>query len=357
MTHRSTRFAAVCSSFTLSAALLGAGMAQAQSGENLSPNRAAAPVPLTLNVVVAPSSGEPVANLPQSAFTVLDNGQPQAIQSFRAVSGKQAASEVLVVVDAVNIRYTQLAYARQQIEDFLKDNGGQLAFPTSLVILTDTKTETTGFTTDGNGLSGVLEQKVIGLRELTRSTGFYGAQERLDISLKAFTEVMARAGEAPGHKIVIWVSPGWPLLSGPGIDLSAKEADGIFAQAVRLSDDLHRANVTLYSVDPLGAQQSVLRTFYYENYLKGLRKPGDAQLGNLGLQVLAVQSGGLALSSSNDVRRLIEKALKDTQAEYEVTLAPETVPADGKAGYHGLEVRVTQPGLKARTDQSFYAQP
>ncbi len=315
------------------------------------------PAPLQLNVVVAPNSGEPVANLPQSAFTVLDNGQPQTIAGFRAVSGKEAATEVLIVVDSVNIRYTQLAYERQQLADFLKQNNGQLPFPTSLVLLSDTSLEATPFTTDGNGLSKTLQDKTIGLRDLRRSSGFYGAQERLDISLKGLSQILAKASEAKGHKIVLWISPGWPLLSGPGIDISARQADGIFGEIVGFSTNMHRANVTLYSIDPLGTQESVGRTFYYQEFLKGVGKPSQAQLGDLGLQVLAVQSGGLALSSSNDVRGLLAKAMRDTTAEYQITLPPPTSAPDGDHGYHRLEVRVAQPAAKARTDQGFYTQP
>ncbi len=317
----------------------------------------APPAPLHLNVVVEPHSGEPVANLPQSAFTVLDNGQPQPIESFRAVAGADAATEVLIVVDAVNIPYTQLAYERQQLAAFLQGNNGELAFPTSLVLLSDTSTEATGFTNDGNGLSKTLNDKTIALRELRRSSGFYGAQERLDISLKGLHDVLVKASAARGHKIVLWLSPGWPLLSGPAVELTARQAEGIFGEIVGFSAALHRADVTLYSIDPLGAQESVGRTFYYQEFLKGVRKPAQAQLGNLGLQVLAVESGGLALSSSNDIRGLLLKAMRDTTAEYQITLAPSTATPDGDHGYHSLEVRVAGQGLKSRTDQSFYTQP
>ncbi len=330
------------------------GTAAAQ--ENLSP-AASVNEPLKLNVVVTHASGEPVADLPGNAFTVLEDGQPQPVSGFKAVSGKEAATAVFLVLDAVNIRYSQLSYARQQIETYLKAGGGHLQLPTSLILVSDTKTETTGLSTDGNGLSSVLENKVIGLRVLTRSAGFYGAEERLDISLKALQEVIARAGETPGHKIVIWVSPGWPLLSGPGVELSARQEQGIFNDVVRYSTALHRADVTLYSVDPLGAQEGVLRTFYYQNFLKGIRKPSEAVLGDLGLQVLAVQSGGLALNSNNDIGLLIKKATSDTHAEYQLTLPPATAPAAGNSGYHSVEVRLADPGLKARTDQGFYTLP
>ena len=64
---------------------------------------------------------------------------------------------------------------------------------------------------------------------------------------------------------------------------------------VGLSTQLRQARITLYSVDPLVSNQGVGRTSYYQEFLKGVSKPSQVNVGNLSLQVLAVQSGGLAL--------------------------------------------------------------
>ncbi len=314
--------------------------------------------PLHLNVVVAPntSSGAPVAELPQSVFTLLDNGQPQPLQSFRAVSGNAEPVKVFLVIDAVNVNFTRLAYERSEIEKFLKANGGTLAQPTSLAVVTDTSTEATpGFTTEGSLLSQTLDSKTIGLRELRRSSGFYGAEDRLDLSLRALQQFIGNAAKIPGRKAIVWVSPGWPLLSGPAVQLTSKQEDGIFHQAMVLSAQLRQADVTLYSVDPLGAAENPGRTFYYEEFLKGVRKPSQAQIGDLGLQVLAVQSGGLALSSSNDVSALLKRCAEDLKTSYEISFIPP--PPDAPGEYHQIQVKVADPHLIARTRQGYYAQP
>lgn len=58
------------------------------------------------------------------------------------------------------------------------------------------------------------------------------------------------------------------MLSGPRIDLSAKDEQGIFNSIVALSDGLRRTRITLYNVDPLGTSDSVgLRTIYYKQFL------------------------------------------------------------------------------------------
>ena len=313
--------------------------------------------PIRLNIVVTPSGGSAaIPDLQQSAFTLLDNGQPQPLTAFRAVSGDADPVKILFVIDAVNISFTRLSYERNQLEAFLRSHDGALSQPTAIALVTDTTVEATpDYTTDGNALSKVVEDKVIGLRDLRRSSGFYGAEDRLDVSLRGFRNLLAKESTLPGRKAVVWISPGWPLLSGPAVQLTNKQWDGIFQEVVGLSTVLRQANVTLYSVDPLGAGENPLRTSYYEEFLKGAKKPSDVLPGNLGLQVLAVQSGGLALNSSNDVKGMLQRCADDTRAVYEISFDPP--PNDAPNAYHKLEVKVAEPRLKARTRQGYYSQP
>ena len=79
------------------------------------------------------------------------------------------------------------------------------------------------------------------------------------------------------------------------------------------------------------------------------------QLGNLGLQVLSVQSGGLALESDSDVAGLIEKCLTDAQSWYKIVYDPP--PADKPDEYHHIEIRLDQRGLIPRTSEGYYSNP
>lgn len=311
--------------------------------------------PIHLNVVVTPHSGAPVGNLPQSAFTVLDNGKPQPIQSFRAIAGQSSPVNVTIVIDAVNIPYIQLAYERNQIDSFLKSNDGKLAHPTSVAVFTDTSLEATGFTTSGPQLSQSLAQKTIGLRDLRRSAGFWGAAERLQMSVKGLQTVLSRERTLPGRKVVIWVSPGWPYLSGPNVQLSGKEEQQIFQDVVSISNMMRQSNTTLYAVDPLGAQENPGRTFYYEEFLSPIRKPSQAFPGDLSLQVLAIQSGGQALSGSNDIRGLLQQCIENTSAFYEITYMPP--PSDAPDQFHKVDVKISEPGLTAHTMAGYYSNP
>jgi VWFA-related protein len=327
-------------------------------GWSLAQESAAPPMPVTdlhLDVVVTAKNGVPVAQLQQKDFTLFDNKAPQAITSFRAL-GKEAPVEAIFVIDAVNLGAVAMSYERDQLNKFLLANGGELARPTSLAVLTDTGIEAQGGgTRDGKILAQSLDRIETGLRSVGRSTGFYGAEERLDISLKSFRLLLDQESKRPGRKLMIWISPGWPLLSGVRVDLTSKQQAGIFAEIVDLSTRLRQANVTLYAVDPLGTNEGMERRVYYQSFTKGISKPGQTDAGDLGLQVLATQSGGLVLNSSNDITALMKQAVDDASAFYEITFAPS--PGEHAREYHSIDVRVDQPGLTARTRQGYYAQP
>jgi VWFA-related protein len=310
---------------------------------------------IDLDVVVTPKSGPAVAGLQQQDFTLFDNKAAQRITSFQARSGRQDPVHVILVIDAVNTGYQTIAYERGQIDKFLRANGGRLAQPMTLAFFTDKGTQLEqGFSTDGNGLSESFDHYDIGLRDIRRSSQ-YQANDRFQLSMTALSELLEQTAKLPGRKVILWVSPGWPILSGPRIDLTYKEQTQIFSTVVGLSTQLRQARITLYSVDPLGSNEGVARTLYYQDFLKGVSKLSQVNVGDLSLQVLAVQSGGLALSSSNDVTALLEKCLADTEAYYELSFVPAS--ADHRDEYHNLLVQVAKPGLTARTRTGYYAQP
>ena len=122
-----------------------------------------------------------------------------------------------------------------QIENFLTANGGELLHPVTLAVLTDqgTQIQEAG-SRDGKALKAALDGNATGLRTIRRSAGFYGAEERLEISLRALDQLIARDETKPGRKLILWVSPGWPLLSGPGVQLDRKQEQGIFDQVAAL---------------------------------------------------------------------------------------------------------------------------
>jgi VWFA-related protein len=313
---------------------------------------------VVLDVVVTPKSGPPVAGLEQPDFTVLDNKNARPIDSFQAFSGDQASIKSFLVVDDVNTGFQNVAYERSEMDKYLHANGGHLALPTALAFLTDKGMEIQdSFSSDGNELASALDKYDIGLHSILRSGGIYSAVERFQVSLNALLELANREAAQPGRKIILWVSPGWPLLSGPGVEIQIdnKQRQQIYSDVIHLSTLLRAGRVTIYSIDPLGSSDFATRSFYWEAFQKGPSRPDQADWGDIALQVLAIQTGGLAITVTNDITASLQRCVMDTQNYYELSFAPSLERKPGE--YHQIQVRVDKPGLTARTRTGYYPQP
>lgn len=336
----------LCASMGLAQQKVSAPKAAASSSQSQS---------IRLDVVVTAKHGwEPVSGLTVADFTVVDNMAPRKVTAFAARGGSDSQVEVILVVDAVNAWYRTVTFEKGEIERFLQANGGHLEYPTQLVLFTDTSTQIqNGFSKDGNMLSTGLDQLEVGLRSIRQSSGIYGESERMGLSIKALQMLIARESRFPGRKIVLWISPGWPLLSSPWIHVNNKEQVDTFNTIEALSTALRQAQITLYSIDPLGMTDAgTLNVSAYQSFRKPVRKPQDAQFGDLALQILAEQTGGQVLNSSNDITKLLEKAMKDTGTYYELSF---DAAADEPNMYHALEIKVDKPGLVARTRAGYYS--
>ena len=309
-----------------------------------------------LNVVVTDKSGKPVAGLGAGDFTLLDNKQPAKILSFQAYGASRTPNppvEVIILFDAVNTGFGEVSMTRQQVEAFLRQNGGRLAQPVALYFLTDEGVQVQKEpTTDGNGLAADLQATESRLRILNRSAGAWGAIERFDFSVKMLTEVTQSLVDKPGRKLLIWAGPGWPMLDGPDVNIGTKGQKEMFENIVGLNTMLRMGQVDVYSVSQ-GMPGAM--TYAYQSYLKGVKKVNQVNPPDLGLKVIAVQSGGLALSPNNDLTGSIDTCVQDAGAYYTITFRPP--PADGPNEYHELKVKVVQAGLTARTNTGYYDQP
>jgi len=329
----------------------------------LSPRPVPEPLPevreghIKLDVVVADKSGKPVSGLELKDFALLDNNLPGKILSFQAfdatIQKPDPPVEVILVIDTVNLPFSQVSITRQQIARFLLENGGHLAEPTSLFVINDAGvTARNRPTLDGGALAAETNQLDVGLRSTGRAAGAWGAIERFSASIKMFTAIADSEAKKPGRKLLIWAGPGWPMLSGPNIETSAKGQQEIFNRIVQLSDKLRQGHISVYSV-ALGMPG--IGTFLYQEYLKGVKKVEKADSTDLALKVLAIQSGGRVLGPDNDLTAQLDKCVDDASAFYTLSFDPPR--ADKPNEYHDLKIEVGKPGLTALTNTGYYNQP
>ena len=315
---------------------------------------------ISLNVVVTDKSGHPIPGLTQADFAVLDDKQPAAIRSFTAhdlSAGQNDPQTMILLIDDVNANFSVVGTVRTQIENFLHSNGRKLPIPVGIFLLTDNGLEAIApLGAEGNALASVLHQKDGQLHMIERSSGFYGAEERTQISLNALSGLGKELAGVNGRKLVVWIGPGWPIFDNPNVSFSSQQQRNFFSGVVYLSGMLRQLGITLYSIDPLGpADSGSSRSFLWESFNKPVVKPTKAEPGNMALQVFAVHSGGTVAVGSNDITGEIEQCAEDATVWYSMEF--DSQKADSANTWHDLAVKVDKPGVKVRTVNGYYAQP
>ena len=316
--------------------------------------------PIRLNVVVTEKSGAPVSDLQLEDFTLLDNNVPRNITSFEAVDGREAQIEIVLVIDAVNSSAREVAIEREEVKRFLKADKGRLAYPTTFAVLTETGIQLhLGLSKDGRALSSALDHQRISLRGIDQNTAG-GRAARFENSFEGFAQLLGEEREKPGRKLVVWMSPGWPIV---GHKLDAEQRQHIFRNVLEISKQLREGQITLYSIDPSGTTDIEpgltdpptihLRPSDQQAYVEAATNASDAELRDLALPVIAIQSGGLTLHPGNDMASELRKCVADAGAYYEVSFSPTSTNQPNE--YHRLAIAVAKPGLMARTIQGYYS--
>ncbi len=319
--------------------------------------------PMLLDVVVTDKADRPVGDLKPEDFKVLDNKEARSIAGVRPVAGEDLKAdpptEAILLVDQIGSYAEMVAIERKGVEAWIAQSGAQLAIPTSLVFLTETELNYQGKPSrDPKVLLDNLEKNPNPQRSFQPQGGFEQWIEIRQKSLEAVNGLALKLRDRPGRKLVVWISPGWPPFSDQTQQKTAQQMQGLFDYIVGISTVLREARVTLYHVDPQGGStnlSSEISGSNYQQYVKPVPSPKQADNGNLMLQVLATQTGGKVIYGSNNIAKMISQCLADAHAFYVLNYdAPHATHANE---YHAVQIQVNKPGLKARTLTGYYAQP
>jgi hypothetical protein len=142
--------------------------------------------------------------------------------------------------------------------------------------------------------------------------------------------------------------------------LTPDQEKTLFDSIRHLSDQLLKARISIYSVDPRGVQvrSSAIagNNLAYAAYLNGLNQANDAAFGNLAIQTLATQTGGHAFYGRNDVDREIATSLTDGNTYYTLAYSPSNKDFHGE--FRKIKITViNRPDLKVQTRDGYYALP
>ena len=344
---------------------------------------------IILNVLVTDTSGRTVKGLKQEDFTILDDGTPKGSISFRPMEGSLglAPAHVILMLDTVNSSPRSVAYERQGVEKFLAQSPKQLEYPTSIGVLSRLGATVSQQSQDRDEL-------VREFRTLVNSVHRYGCEDEGNSSLQLFAgSLFGNVGvhglsndsqpgqrascedqrfrlsvsslhrlamqqiDVPGRAILIWIGPGWPLLSSHEFRPDSPAIkQNFFDYLVQLSTALREGQVTLDAV-------SSPELFRIEETLSdhdialvnGVSSEEQVTAGSLALQVLSHQSGGQVLTAGKDLAKEMAQCVADADSYY--VLSFDSAPGTRPGEYRSLQVSVKKPGLTVRTNTVYYAQP
>jgi VWFA-related protein len=321
-----------------------------------------------LDVAATDREGKPFSGLAAKDFTLMDNGVPQKIVSFaesnQTTDENERLTEVVLVLDEVNLSPVQLELVKNESIKFLRQNGGHLSQPASIYWFTTSGLYATATpTTDGNALAEDVAHhgspRTVWAIPRSRDPFVTAESERYarwDRSLRAVYSIAIERRSDPGRKLLLWMGFGWPVARG-----QVEHKDTAFSSLVELSMRIREARMVISEVTARTKPLAFDFKATYLDYLVGIRTPSDLEergldpYSHFALPVLAIQSGGLVLDELSDISRSIEHCVEDARVFYTMSFDPPTAALPDE--YHDLKVQIGAPGLTARTNIGYYDQP
>ena len=322
---------------------------------------------MKLDIVVTDQQGKSIGGLDQKDFTLLDNGQPRDIVSFRAFDGAASRPdppvEVILVIDEVDLPAVLLSSVQQAAQKFLLQNSGHLAQPTMVYrISNDGLFASAQPSKDGNILArevaerneprtiwnsmylGRTLQKAV--NENDSSYFLYASWTGLPHPLIALGSIAIEERRTPERKLLFWFGNGWPIKQ-------VNRWQHLFDTVTELSTRLREARIGVWVDDYWRSTGE--DAFKYQFYVAGVTSEKSLKFENVALQVLAVQSGGGMLRGVGDAADLVSQQVAQANTFYTITFDPPRT--DVVDDYHDVNVSVGKPGLTAHTRTGYYNEP
>jgi VWFA-related protein len=335
---------------------------------------------VVLDVVVVDKSGKPVTNLDRSKFLVYEDKVQQTIKDFDPPMGHvmPAGSEVkpvvssvadlpkigsapvnVLVFDELNTPFNHLAFARQQMEKYLKSLPEVLPVPTLFVAAGNTKMAVLHDYTQSRAelLKSVQTHTAdVDFTQMLASLngGKTGKDDGMVQTLGALTQIAEAVKGVPGRKNVIWIGKGYNNAMDLN-NLSQSDHDRVVAQIETVTDKMLAARVTLYTIDPEGpvAANDLTPTSIDPT---SVSSPGTTvgDFGdNMGFYQFATATGGRVITGRNDLDAQFAKISQEGTEYYTLSYVP-TAANDVARPYRHIRVIVNDPNLIVMTRDGYF---
>jgi VWFA-related protein len=388
-----------------------------------------------LGVIAADRHGRPVASLTRDNFEIYDQGKRQQIRIFttdsmgsdsstrapaparetfddtftnmaEARSGPGAVTVILI--DSLNTRWVNQAYARKQLLKFLEQihSDDRIAIYSMgyggfhvlhdftqdaadlMAKLAALKGEINAPAPSGDSaahpdLGQQLAQWLNGRDpELVQSQlmGDYDHFGPLQ-GLKILTAVANQLAGIPGRKNLIWISEGFPLADFSSLaeavwvpsDVTSKmsrqvesttagpergraEPGSFYDEMITAMRTISDDNVAIYPVNALPLDNPVYNAANASPSSMSAVNFQAAHARQNVMDDIAKRTGGMAFYETNDLAHAIRTAMEDSKATYTIGFYPDVVESNGK--FHALKVRVAgRPDVRLRYRQGYIDSP
>jgi VWFA-related protein len=310
-----------------------------------------------VRVVAETSHGKPVADLAESDFRILDNGQPQPIRLFAAYRGAATPANAgtgprtrdstptpsdyaLILLDWLNCGYRNRIRVKEQVLQLLKEYQPRQRLAI-FVLSRDNPRLLADFTYDRDLLAVLVDRLSLdpedmagpvhgegpgrggrgldGMAGLAHEEFIFRATNQLVDTARTFQRLADHLLRVPGRKSLLWVSSGMlmtidRLYYAPLIEPTLAR--------------LNKADAAIYAIEANGFTPS----------------PSDSLL------EFARRTGGVAYYQNDDLAKSMRQALEDTSVSYTLGFH---MPEDAKPGAHEIRIEVDRPKIKLRYRESY----
>jgi VWFA-related protein len=358
---------------------------------------------VVVDLIVTDKQGRPVHDLKPQDFTVLEDGKPQAILTFRErradapplpaqniaahllpneytnlVERAEPGALTVILFDALNTDQQNLAYARSQLVSFLKKlpRGRRVA----LYTLGSRLRMAQGFTDSTDQLIAAADQlstqrnpmysnnrelsadraeiremniKVPqALRAILNSVDDNHAVQlnvRAQTTLDALTQLARAVAIVPGRKNLIWLSGGFPFDIRMNSDRLQK------VNALLATNRIAVYPVDIRGVVPMNADgqtrgSEFSTTEAYET-AAGLSDENMALVQTM--KNAAEMTGGHAFLGNNDIEQAIASGMETGSNYYDLSYRPTNLDWNGR--FRKIAITTSRSGLKLLYRSGYYA--
>ncbi len=267
---------------------------------------------VALNLQVTDAAGMPVTGLKASDFTVLDNQKQQTFAHFREIKAQDPAAQlrVMLVLDGINDGGSAVGHLKKDLGKFLSQLRKPLAFPVTLVSVTEADVVKTAPSTDPSVLAAQLAQLARRPHspDCERDVTYQGARAQsypdclnthVQKSINALLSLLGEKQNLQERTILIWAGPGWPEFIAP-VGVGSPQIRGMYPELlVLVTKALREGHVTLDAISwgEFAHPQRLGRPVM--SVTAGVPStPDELAEENMTLPALARRSGGQAIAKA-----------------------------------------------------------